>query len=116
MGTYYAFVNDTKKKAYHVGSYINNMDIRYTHAVQMAFINVMMDNMFDSFRMVADYAMDVADDYERINLLTSVCLNDDIHERIVYALCSVDSPTDYRQYSRVKRDANGNPVLLINEL
>lgn len=83
MGTYYALVNDTKKKSYHLDHHIKIDPIRKNEAVHKAFVNVMVNNLFDSFRIVADYDEDISDTYEEIDLLHSNDLSNETHQEIV---------------------------------
>jgi hypothetical protein len=83
MATYYALVNDTKKKSYHLDNHIKIGPMRLNEAVHRAFVNLMVGNLFDSFRIVADYDVDMSDSYEEVDLLHSNDLDDDTHQAIV---------------------------------
>lgn len=71
MGVYYFLLNDTKKKSIHLASHIKYGPMTMNNAVHYAFMNYLMQNQGDSFRIISDHNDVVySDEYEDLDLLT----------------------------------------------
>jgi hypothetical protein len=72
MGVYYYLANDTKRQRVHYDHCIKWGPMTMNATVQSALVNYMVDNCYDTLRMVHDAGdMDDVYDYEEIDLAST---------------------------------------------